>query len=146
MAIASDTAIALETSHGCKGDPITVLITMEDCRMALSPSIDTIVTLRRKQQQRQELFGQDNQKRKIHNRNDSNTETAGVDNDMYVHSLWNAEICSSVHAHPRVTEDRVTVVEYAVMERIGSGEKEIHWKPSTACSPDAWKCQESLVD
>jgi hypothetical protein len=55
VALASDTATALERSFGPPGQPITVLVTTKDSRMVFPSSIGTIIFLRQ-QKQKQEVL------------------------------------------------------------------------------------------
>ena len=87
MALASDTATALENSYGPSGQqPIAVLVTTKDSRMIFPSSIETVVHLKQQEQKEQEQQDDDEcQEWKVASDDDDdyycNNTSADIDNE-----------------------------------------------------------------
>jgi hypothetical protein len=124
--VATDTALAMDSSQRSAGHPTSVLITAQVFRMKLSPCMDTIVIIRNQQNLDGQVescskkwkfpsFGQDDN-------HDQDSD------DMTVHSIWKAEIQPTLYVSPETMECRPTILEYAVVESHVDGGLEVRWK------------------
>jgi hypothetical protein len=157
VALASDTATALERSFGPSGQPITVLVTTKDSRMIFPSSIGTTIFLRQQKQKQEILNDRHNdecQEWKVRS-DDDDCNTSTIDNknsktemdnmttnnnkSLTIQSRWYAEIrpttswdsgiCSDEGEEEAEEEDdSPSFVEYVVVHKTNNDESEIRWK------------------